>query len=660
MLASLPSTLSITCPAGHYAGATATNGTCRSFSYPILYNDLFWQNRSFYIGVGSLGAGNLNQQNVVALFNAVTHTPAVTQPQADATTANGGGFIITGGTGACVPASYWDIGVRGDTGPANHSSGITLTPEASVLTSISGYAGGSTGFQVNSASNPTVVGQYCNGSRVPPELGSMGYQVPPGIADATVPNPIFNLTPAATVDEGNNWINISWGPLALTNPVTGSHLGDYELAAGSPAINYITAANSSVTYAAAPATDFFGTQRKTNNAVDVGAVEFASTANVPSLSSITPNSGLRGSSVSVTLIGADLSGATSVSVSGAGFTTPIPFTVVNDSEITATFTIAATAAATARNVTVTTPVATSNAVTFTVLAPPAPTLTTIVPNSGFRGTNVNVVLSGTNLTGATALTGVGAGITVTGFAVNTAGTQITATFQIAAGAALTARTITVTNAGGTSNGVTFTVVMQTLTSVNPPSGTRGTSVPVTLTGTGLSTATAVNVTGVNVNASFTIVNSTTINAIIIINPAAALGSHNVMVTTAGGNTNNVPFTVLGATVAFAGPTPVMNGGGLTTKPGTITVSNTAAGATAGPLTLTAVPTFTRVSGTGTGTFSITTGGTCVNGAVVNPGSSCTINVQYVPTNTATAMYNVTITDSGDSQVSRTSPNFPVN
>ena len=46
----------------------------------------------------------------------------------------------------------------------------------------------------------------------------MGYQVPPGIADATVPNPIFNLTPAATVDEGNNWINISWGPLALTNP----------------------------------------------------------------------------------------------------------------------------------------------------------------------------------------------------------------------------------------------------------------------------------------------------------------------------------------------------------------------------------------------------------------------------------------------------------
>ena len=573
-LAALPAP-GVLCPAGHYAGTTASNGTCRSFSYPELYNDVFWQNRSFYIGVGALGTGTQNQQNVVALFNAITHTAAASQPQADATAANGGGFIITGGTGACVPASsYWDIGVRGDTGPANHSSGITLTPKASVLTSTTGYPGGGTGFRVNSASNPTVVGQYCNGSRVPPELGTMGYQVPPGISDATVPNPIFNLTPAATVDEGNNWINISWGPLALTNPVTGSQLGDYELAAGSPAINYITPALSSVTYAAAPATDFFGTLRKTNNAVDVGAVEFATSTNAPTLTSITPNTGQRGTSVSVTLLGNDLAGATAVNVSGNGFTTPIPFTVVNDSEITATFTISGTANLTARNVTVVTPFGTSNAVTFTVFAPPAPTLTSIVPNTGVHGAMIEVTLNGANLTGATALTGVGGGITVTGFAVNTAGTQITATFQIARGAALTTRTITVTTPGGTSNGVTF--------------------------------------------------------------------------------------SVQGATVAFAGPTPAMNGGGLSLKNGTITVSNTATGTFAGPLTLTADPTFTRVSGAGTGTFSIVGGGTCVNGKVVNPGTSCTIKLQYQPTNTSTANYHVTITDTGDTQVSHNSPNFPVN
>jgi len=37
--------------------------------------------------------------------------------------------------------------------------------------------------------------------------------------------PLFNLTAGATVDEGNTWINIKWGPLALTNPVTGVTLG---------------------------------------------------------------------------------------------------------------------------------------------------------------------------------------------------------------------------------------------------------------------------------------------------------------------------------------------------------------------------------------------------------------------------------------------------
>jgi hypothetical protein len=91
--------------------------------------------------------------------------------------------------------------------------------------------------------------------------------VPPGIADATVPNPVFNLTPTATVDEGNNWVNISWGPLALTNPA-GMTLGNYGLQMGSPAID---AANGAV----APNTDFFGKPRPQGPGFDIGAVEFA-------------------------------------------------------------------------------------------------------------------------------------------------------------------------------------------------------------------------------------------------------------------------------------------------------------------------------------------------------------------------------------------------
>ena len=198
LTANIPATQNLTCPAGHYAGTTASNGTCRKTSYPLLDNDVLYQNRVFYIGVGGPGAGALNQQNIVTLYNGFTTTPAPSQTA----------------TGSCPTASYWDIGVRGDTSPTTHESTVTLNPTYSFLTNATGYAAS------NSAANPTFVSKYCNGSRIPPEFGGTGFQVPPGISDATVPNPVFSLTPAATVDEGNNWINLSWGPLAVANPLT--------------------------------------------------------------------------------------------------------------------------------------------------------------------------------------------------------------------------------------------------------------------------------------------------------------------------------------------------------------------------------------------------------------------------------------------------------
>jgi hypothetical protein len=243
MVASLPGT--IICPIGNSSGLGITlpipNGDCRKISYPALQNNLFWQNRAFNIQVGGLGTGPLSQQNLVTLV-----------PQLNQTA-----------TGQCANgAQYWDIGVRGDTGPGNHSSGFTLTPVYSILTDASDYSAASAH---NLGSNPSLTQQYCNGSRVPPENGGFGYQVPPGIADATTPNPIFNLTPAATVDEGNNWINLTFGPLSLANPMGGT-LGNYAILNGSPAIN---AANS----ATAPNHDFFGTARPQGGAFDIGATE---------------------------------------------------------------------------------------------------------------------------------------------------------------------------------------------------------------------------------------------------------------------------------------------------------------------------------------------------------------------------------------------------
>jgi hypothetical protein len=103
-----------------------------------------------------------------------------------------------------------------------------------------------------------------------------------------------------------------------------------------------------------------------------------------------------------------------------------------------------------------------------------------------------------------------------------------------------------------------------------------------------------------------------------------------------------------------------------TKTGTITVSNSATGATAGPLTLTAPPTIAKTSNAsgGNGTFSIT-GGTCGNGTVITPAGgptpTCTIIVQYTgETNTTTADGAVTITDTGALTATQTSAAFPAN
>src|SRR5437762_9627443 len=263
----------VVCPPGHYVGTgtnAATNGACRRVSYPKLENNIIYHNSSYQIGVGALGAGTLNQQHVVTLYNAAFSGTGTGTAAANQTT-----------TGACVaPAtSYWDIGVRGDTGPANHGSGVTLNPTDSVLSSGTGYTGAGNTF----TGNPNFVSFYCDGSRTPPEAKASGWQVPPGISDATVPNPLFNLTPAATVDEGNNWVNISWGPLSMTNPSAvggananyggGLPLGNYSITTGSAAAGRVTGAN----FTDAPEYDFFDNPRKPGGSTDAGAVRLAGT-----------------------------------------------------------------------------------------------------------------------------------------------------------------------------------------------------------------------------------------------------------------------------------------------------------------------------------------------------------------------------------------------
>src|SRR3984885_7062633 len=92
----------------------------------------------------------------------------------------------------------------------------------------------------------------------------------------------------------------------------------------------------------------------------------------PTLTSISPNSGVQGQSIPVTLTGTNFVSGTTIAVSGAGITVSST-TVVSATQITATFAIAANAATSAQNITVTTSGDTSGAQPFTVsLAPPTP------------------------------------------------------------------------------------------------------------------------------------------------------------------------------------------------------------------------------------------------------------------------------------------------
>jgi hypothetical protein len=237
-------------------------------------------------------------------------------------------------TGACVapPAgtTYWDIGARGDSGPGNHSSGVTFQPRASILTDFADYPGGNTSFRANLGTNPAVVRQYCNGSKIPPEAGgaAVWYQVPPGTNEGNVPTPIFSLTAGATVDEGNNWISMTWGPLSLTSPANGAILGDYSLTSGSgQAIGYIAPGTSTTTYNLAPATDFFDNPRKTNGSVDIGAVEFAAAPNTP-IASVSGGPLNFGNVIVGTTSGSQtltLSNTGTASVTGIGLTFTGPF-----------------------------------------------------------------------------------------------------------------------------------------------------------------------------------------------------------------------------------------------------------------------------------------------------------------------------------------------
>ena len=308
----------------------------------------------------------------------------------------------------------------------------------------------------------------------------------------------------------------------------------------------------------------------------------------PTLTSVSPNQGVRGTTVAVTLTGTNfVAGATTVTVGGGGVTVT-NVAVSSGTSLTANFVLDPAAADGPRTVTVTTAIGTSGPRIFTISLPPpgAPTLTSVTPNQGIQGTTVAVTLTGTNfVVGATTVAVSGGGVTVTTVVV---GSSDVADRQLRARSGRGCwcplgdghdgrrdqRRANLHDQSAAGPGT------PTLTSVSPNQGLRGTTVAVTLTGTNFVVgATTVTVSGGGVTVTTVVVgSSTSLTANFVLDPAAAAGPRIVTVTTAGGTSAPQGFTISLPPPTLTSVSP-NQGSGATTVAVTLTGTNFVAGAT---------------------------------------------------------------------------------
>jgi hypothetical protein len=242
---------------------------------------------------------------------------------------------------------------------------------------------------------------------------------------------------------------------------------------------------------------------------------------LPTVASVAPTSGSTLGGTAATITGTNLTGATAVSFGGTAATA---FTVVSPTQITAT---TPAHAAGAVNVVVTTPGGNGTKTGGFTYVSVVPTISAIEPAAGPTVGGTSLMITGTNLTGATAVTF--GGTAATSFTVDSATTIAVTAPSHAAGAV----DVAVTTPDGTATstgGFTYVVPAPTIADLSPDSGTNLGGTSVTINGTDLTGATAVTFGGTAAT-SFTVDSPATITAT---TPVHASGAVDVAVTTPGG------------------------------------------------------------------------------------------------------------------------------
>ncbi len=273
--------------------------------------------------------------------------------------------------------------------------------------------------------------------------------------------------------------------------------------------------------------------------------QFTFQSPAPVVSSLSASTGSTSGGTSVTISGSNFSGATAVSFGGV---TAASFTVNGSGSIVA---VAPAHAAGVVDVQVTTSggtSATSPSDQFTFQTP-APVVSSLSVSTGPAAGGTSVTISGSNLSGATAVSF--GGVAATSFTVNGSGMILAVAPAHAAGVV----DVQVTTSGGTSavsqsDQFTFQSPAPVVSSLSASTGSTDGGTSVTIFGSNLSGATGVSFGGVAA-ASFTIGGS---GSIVAIAPAHTAGQVDVTVTTPGGTSAVSPSDQF----TFQSSTPVVS------------------------------------------------------------------------------------------------------
>jgi len=296
-----------------------------------------------------------------------------------------------------------------------------------------------------------------------------------------------------------------------------------------------------------------------------GPVDYTLALNAPLLRSLFPSGAQQGATVQVQLSGAQFASGLTVN---AGGDIAVSNVVINNAQsATATLVLSDGAVLGNRAVNVSTPSGTSNSLTFTVTLP-RPVITSVTPASAVVGTTVDISIMGSYFIDPfVQLTAVGSGVTFDNIVVvNT--TLITARITLAANATSQPTAIRITTLGGFTT-IPFQILPlpPVLSSISPPAGSLGTSVDVTLTGQNLvapltiDAGSGILVSLVSVSGSS---GGTVATARFNISPLTTLGVRNAIVTTPGGTSAAVVFTVT------PGPAPTLTSVSPSSVPQTVT------------------------------------------------------------------------------------------